>query len=292
MQEHVPEMKSAPDPLSWLRDDIEQQMLFRGGRFTRVNSWCSLTLAILMSCAFYALLFPFKNNGIAGSFFFDRNRETPACIVFLSFWSVAILGLKWSKLRMQRRSLLLAIVPDDPEFVLTPQNVDEVYHRMHEQVDDTRQFVVFHRIASALSNLRNLGRVTDVGDILRAQAETDESAMETSYSLLQGFVWAIPVLGFIGTVEGLSVAIGGFGGVLASSSDFEQIKMALRGVTGGLSTAFETTLHGLVAALVIQLTMTGLKKSEEEFLDACSEYCSKQIVSRLRLMPFELRGED
>ena len=193
---------------------------------------------------------------------------------------------------MQRRSLQLAVVPDDPEFVLTPQNVDEVFHRMHERVDDTRQFVVFHRITSALSNLRNLGRVTDVGDILRAQAETDESAMETSYSLLQGFVWAIPVLGFIGTVEGLSVAIGGFGGVLASSSDFEQIKLALRGVTGGLSTAFETTLHGLVAALAIQLTQTGLKKGEEEFLDDCSEYCSKQIVSRLRVMPFELRGDE
>ena len=278
------------DPLSWARDDIEQRMLFRGGRFTRVNSWCSLTLAVLMTLGFYAVLFPFQENWIAGSFFFQRNRETPACIVFLSCWSAAILGIKWKKLAYQKRTLSLHVVPEDPEFVLTPQNVDVVFHRMHEQVDDTRQFVVFHRITTALSNLRNLGRVTDVGEILRAQADLDESSMETSYSLLQGFVWAIPVLGFIGTVEGLSVAIGGFGGVLASSNDFEQIKTALKGVTGGLSTAFETTLQGLVAALVIQLAMTGMKKSEEEFLDACGEYCSRQIVSRLRLMPFELRG--
>ncbi|WP_373649720.1 MotA/TolQ/ExbB proton channel family protein [Schlesneria sp. DSM 10557] len=281
-----------PEPLSWARDDIEQKLLFHGGRFTRVNFWCSLSLAIAMTFVFYAVLFPFQDNWIAGSFFFSRNRETPACIVFLTCWSIAILGLKWSKLRMQQRSLELTIVPSDPQFVLTPQTVEEVIHQMHEKVDDSRQFVVFHRITSALSNLRNLGRVTDVGDILRVQAETDESAMETSYSLLQGFVWAIPVLGFIGTVEGLSVAIGGFGGVLASSSDFEQIKVALRGVTGGLSTAFETTLQGLVAALAIQLTMTVLKKEEEEFLDACSEYCSKHITSRLRLMPFELRGDE
>lgn len=284
--------ESLPQQLSWARDDIEQQMMFRGGRYTAVNSWCAFMLAVVMTVAFYLVLFPFQDNWIAGSFFFNRNRETPACIVFLSCWSIAILGLKYSKLRMQRRSLQMAIVPDDPEFVLTPQNVDEVFQRMHERVDDPRQFVVFHRITTALSNLRNLGRVTDVGDILRSQAETDESAMETSYSLLQGFVWAIPVLGFIGTVEGLSVAIGGFGGVLASSSDFEQIKVALRGVTGGLSTAFETTLHGLVAALAIQLTQTGLKKGEEEFLDSCSEYCSKQIVSRLRLLPFEARGDE
>lgn len=281
----------ALEPLSWARDDIEQRLLFRGGRFTRVNTGCSFTLAVLMTCAFYALLYPFRDNAVAGSFFFDRNRETPACIVLLSCWSLAILGLKWSKLRMQRRALQFRIVPDDPQFVLTPQTVDEVILRIHECVDNAQQFVVFHRITSALSNLRNLGRVTDVDEILRAQAEADESSMETSYSLLQGFVWAIPVLGFIGTVEGLSIAIGGFGSVLASANDFEQVKASLRGVTGGLSTAFETTLHGLVAALIIQLIQTGMKKSEEEFLDGCSEYCSRHIVSRLRLMPFEMRGD-
>lgn len=278
---------ASPEPLSWGRDDIEQQLMFRGGRFTRVNSCCSLSLAVLATLAIYAMLFPFRDGPIAGSFFFQRNRETPACIVFFSCWSLAILGLKLSKLKMQRRALQFHVVPDDPEFVLTPQTVDDVFHRIYACVDDARQFVVFNRITTALANLRNLGRVTDVDEILRAQAETDESSMETSYSLLQGFVWAIPVLGFIGTVEGLSVAIGGFGAVLGSASDFEQVKLALRGVTGGLSTAFETTMQGLVAALVIQLVQTGLKKSEEEFLDACSEYCSRHIVGRLRLMPFE-----
>jgi len=243
-----------------------------------------------MTVAFYAVLFPFRQHWIAGSFFFERNREAPACIVFLTCWSLAILGLKWTKLRLQERALQAVVVPARTEFVLTPHTVDEVYQQIHEAVDDPRQFVVFHRITQALSNLRNLGRVTDVDAILRAQGETDESAMETSYSLLQGFVWAIPVLGFIGTVEGLSIAIGGFGNVLSSASDFEQIKVALRGVTGGLSTAFETTLQGLVAALVIQLLMTMLKKSEEEFLDSCSEYCSRHIVSRLRMTPFEGEG--
>lgn len=193
---------------------------------------------------------------------------------------------------MQRRALRYVVVPEQAEFVLTPRSVEEVYQKIHDAVDDPRQFVVFNRIINALINLKNLGQVTDVDAILRAQAETDESGMETSYSLLQGFVWAIPVLGFIGTVEGLSIAIGGFGGVLSSASDFEQIKIALRSVTGGLSTAFETTLQGLVAAMAIQLTLTALKKSEEEFLDSCSEYCSKHIVSRLRMMPYETQGPE
>ena len=111
--------------------------------------------------------------------------------------------------------------------------------------------------------------------------------METSYSMLQSFVWAIPVLGFIGTVLGLSDAIAAFSSVLGTANDVSEISSALRGVTAGLSTAFETTLVALVAALFIQLSLTALKKAEEEFLDECGEYCLRNVVGKLRIMPFQ-----
>ena len=120
----------------------------------------------------------------------------------------------------------------------------------------------------------------------------DESAMETSYSLVGAFVWAIPVLGFIGTVLGLSTAIGGFGDVLSSTEELSEVKNALKHVTGGLSVAFETTLQGLVGALLVQLALTMTKKSEEEFLDQCSEYCVRNVVGRLRMNPHEMSGSD
>jgi biopolymer transport protein ExbB/TolQ len=166
--------------------------------------------------------------------------------------------------------------------------VDQITSQLFRVVDDPKHFVLYNRIMIAISNLKNLGRVTDVDDILRSQAEHDESAMETSYALVRGFVWAIPVFGFIGTVLGLSEAIGGFSNVLEATQEVSEIVGALKGVTAGLSTAFETTLQALVAATVIQIWMTFLKKSEEDFLDECSEYCLRRIVSRLRLMPFEM----
>jgi len=71
--------------------------------------------------------------------------------------------------------------------------------------------------------------------------------------------------------------------VLDSSEDLSMITESLKGVTGGLSTAFETTLLALIAALIVQLIMTALKKSEEEFLDATMEYCIRNVIGRLRL---------
>ena len=84
---------------------------------------------------------------------------------------------------------------------------------------------------------------------------------------------------------GLSEAIGQFSGVLGAASDVDQISGALKGVTAGLATAFETTLEALVAALFIQLAITALRKSEEEFLDEAMDYGLRFVVGRLRILP-------
>ena len=168
-------------------------------------------------------------------------------------------------------------------FVLSPANAAELLQHVHELVDDPRHFLVLNRLVIAISNLRNLGRVGDVDDILRSQAIQDEAGIETSYAILQGFVWAIPVLGFIGTVLGLSDAIGQFGGVLGATDDVSQISSSLKDVTAGLATAFDTTLVALAAALVVQLAITVVRKDEEEFLDAAMDFGIKNIVARLRL---------
>ncbi len=272
-------------PLNWYRDDIENRLGFRGGRFTRVNNVLAFFIGALAAVAFYSALIPLSDTALARTF--TQRGPTQYAVVVLCGWSAAILLLKWRKLALQRKTLRYIVVPEEHDFVLSPVTVDQVMQLIASTVDDHRQFVLFNRIVVALSNLRNLGRVTDVDDILRSQAEQDQSSMETSYSLLQAFVWAIPVLGFIGTVLGLSEAIGAFSGVLAGAASVSEIATALQEVIGGLATAFETTLVALVMALGIQLLLAALKKAEEEFLDECSEYCLRHIVGRLRLLPYE-----
>lgn len=269
--------------LEWRKRDIEQRLFFPGGRYTRVNNLLSGLLGLLGATIFYAVV---GGTQLAettfGQVFLERG-ETQYLVVFLTCWSLAILGLKFLKLRLQRRSLDLQLIPDEPGFTVSTVSAEQVLRTIHEQVDDPRYFMLTNRVVMALSNLKNLGRVGDVDEILRSQASQDESAMETSYSLVQGFVWAIPVLGFIGTVLGLSAAIGGFSSVLKTVDDVTQISESLQGVTAGLATAFDTTLIALIAALIIQIVMVVMKKAEEEFLDEALEYGIQKIVGRLRL---------
>jgi biopolymer transport protein ExbB/TolQ len=275
-----------PRPLlDWGRQDVEQRLQFPGGRYTKVNGILSGILAGVLTALFYGLLCSPWLHGTLVEQVFTQRGPTQHATAFLFFWCLVILAIKWSKLAYQSRALALRVIPDEVGFVLSTATVNRVLDRIHESVDDPRNFLLFNRLVVALANLRNLGHVGDVDDILRSQASQDEAAIDTSYSLLQGFVWAIPVLGFIGTVLGLSEAIGQFSNVLGAAQDVGQISNALKGVTAGLATAFDTTLVALVAALIVQLLMTVMRKNEEEFLDAAMEYGLKNVVARLRIAP-------
>lgn len=274
---------------SWYRDDLESKFGFRGARFTHVSAALSLFVAALLTAAFYGALAPFPKAPFAE--LFTRRGPFQYVAVLISFWALVTVIVKWFKIRLQRKALTFAdLVPVEADFVLAPATVGQVLARLRQACDDPERFLLFRRIELALSNLKNMGRVSDLDGVLESLASNDEDVMESSYTLLKGLIWMIPVLGFVGTVQGLSQAIGEFGGVLGVAKDIQELVPVLRGVTGGLSTAFDTTFVALVAALTIHLVLIVVRKSEEEMMAACKTYCQRHIVGRLRLTDFERIG--
>lgn len=267
--------------LEWEKMDIEKRLKFRGGKYTDANPYLCLLIGLIMFGIFYVIIILTKYQPIT-DFFLKRSIMQPLTM-FFSCWALSILFLKWQKLLFQEKALDLMVVPHSFDFELNSNSAKDILERMHGLVDNVEHFTLLNRIERALSNLHNIGMITDVSEVLRSQADNDEDHMESSYALVRGFIWGIPVLGFIGTVMGLSQAIGNFGNVLSSSKEIENLKLSLQSVTSGLSVAFDTTLLALVAALVIQLILITLKKKEENFLDECKEYCHANIISKLRL---------
>lgn len=276
-------------PLNFFEMDLERRFGFSATGGTYANPWFSGLVALVLSVLFYAIVMALPSSYYTD--LFVKRGPTQHAAVFFGFWCAVILVVKRSKLRLQRRALTYDAIPSTHHFVLSSQTADQVVYKLHENASDPERFLVYHRILIAISNLKNLGRVSDVDDMLRSIADRDESAHETSFGLLNGFLWAIPVLGFIGTVLGLGQSIASFSSLLSSQSDMSGIVASLKQVTAGLSTAFDTTLLALVIALVLQLWMTLQKSNEERFLDDCSDYCMRQIVSRIKILPYEQARE-
>ena len=275
--------------LAWSQSDIENRFGFKGGRYTSVNHAFAFLIGALLTGMLYVLmLFVFNHvpglTAIATIYMRPSNQFAVIPATFFCFGGLAILYLKGKKIKFQRRALELSAVPAEPEFILTESTAATVLARIHSMVDHPRHFILLNRLDRALSNFKNIGQVGDVSAILRAQAENDEDQVASSYTVVNGLVWAIPVLGFIGTVLGLSLAIGRFTATLQAAGDLTLIRASLQGVTGGLATAFESTLVALTFTLILQLVITFQQKREMAFLDECNDYCHSHIVSKLRLV--------
>lgn len=273
--------------LSWDRADIESICGFKSKKSTRVNFVFAFILGLIFTGVFYGIMSMFRGHGLQMvDMFFHGGEEKRSAIpyftVFLACFSAAILVLKNAKLKVQQKALQVNILPADTNFTLAPVTARAILDSMYAQVETPSKFVLFDRVERALSNLKNLGSVSAVAECLKNQADNDDSYLSSSYTVLKGFIWAIPVLGFIGTVIGLADAVGGFGAVVAKGADIEMLKASLGGVTSGLAIAFETTLIALVLALLIQLYMTFTLNKEELFLDDCADYCHRNIIAKMK----------
>ena len=267
----------------------EQKLGFEAGRFTAVNLGLTSILGVVFVVVFYSGVliihrtFPWLHP-LSEAFLRSQNLWTVIPLVTLFFWSVAFLLMKTLKFRLQKKAMAWAVVPANPDFVLTEETARAVLDRIQGLVDYPGQFLLLNRIERGLSNLHHLGKVSEVSSVLRGQAQDDENAMINSFTLVQGFVWGMPVLGFIGTAQGLAFAIAGFAGVLQKQgASLDTIKQSLLQVTGGLATAFGTTLVALIFALIIQIWMVFRQRAELQFLDECNDYCQSHVISKLLL---------
>jgi len=268
--------------LSFSKSDPERRIGFPAGRYTTPGILLPMLIAVALTLAFFGCLRLIPNTAFAASF--TQRGAIPYFIIFACFWGIALLAVKQRKLALQRRALGLRFLPpDDPAFTLTPESADRVLQELFQPVDDPQRFYLTRRIHHALSNLRNIRRIADVAGVLRTQTENDEAQVDSSYTLLRGLLWTLPVLGFIGTVLGLSVALGSFGQVLEGAKEISELRSALQTVTGGLATAFETTLQGLVATVIVHTLMIFVQGREEAFLEDCNDYCQRYVIGRLRL---------
>jgi len=255
---------------------------------TNPNGLLSFAIGVVVAATFLSMLWVFnppadkpmaeyKTMEWLASLFFKHALVSITNTVFFC-WAMAILYLKMGKLRHQRRALMLDVLPLDLGKEITSQNVGDFIDNLYALPHRLRDSVMVNRIRKCLELFENRPSVADVAHMMSSQSEIDGMRISGSFTLLRAFLWAIPILGFIGTVIGLSHAIGGMN---LDMEDLSKIKSTLSEVVGGLGTAFDATLLGLVLALFLNFPMNSMIKAEDDNLNEIDAFCNEVLLPRL-----------
>ena len=128
------------------------------------------------------------------------------------------------------------------------------------------------RIGGVLDFVESRGSATELDDHLRSLADNDANAQDASFSLLRLIIWAIPILGFLGTVVGITGAIVGV--------TPETLEQSLSGVTRGLSTAFDATALALALTMVLMFLSFICERLEQNTLQQVDAYVDAELAHR------------
>lgn len=248
---------------------------------TNISLWLTGIVGLVLTFAFYGVLFlPGVRRSHTAVLLIDRGW-VPYVEAFVTTWAGVILWAKYRKLRRQQRLMLLDLVPTEIGAAITVDTAPGFAAHARALADRRAHSFVLGRLKRAFAQVEARRSRADLSAALSSQSAIDANAVESSYTMVKVFIWAIPILGFIGTVIGISDAVGAFSGALDRAENLQVVKTSLSGVVVGLAVAFDTTLLALLMSLMIMIPATSLQKAEEDLLNQIDAYCDEHILSRL-----------
>ena len=132
--------------------------------------------------------------------------------------------------------------------------------------------LLVRRVGAVLGFLCRRGSAAELDDQLRALADGDSVALDNSYSLIRFITWAIPILGFLGTVLGITMAISGV--------TPEKLENNMNQVTDGLAVAFDATALALGLTMLTMFLSFVVERLEQGALEEVDRYVDRHLAHR------------
>ena len=129
------------------------------------------------------------------------------------------------------------------------------------------------RLRDGLDIVIRTGTAEGLEDHLKYLGDVDAARASQGYGLVRFIVWAIPIMGFLGTVIGITVAIASL-----SPTELENIS----GVVAGLGTAFDTTATALALSMVLMFLQFVLDRYEQQLLVVVDDCVWRSLAGRFQ----------
>ncbi len=266
---------------------------------TNINWGLALGLGMVLTALTYAIMYGlwlglgFRQREVyAVAIFVDRGPVQH--LIMLSFWT-AIASL-WLKHRLINRELwALKNLPLFPEILadvssIEVEQADDILRHISVALKDHRHRAIVHRVSQAFRRVLATQSTAEVIPILNSLSDVDRSLVEASYAGQRFLAYAMPALGFIGTVLGVGAGIQQFKLIIPQAQNFMVIRGPLVEVARNLGVAFDTTLLGLVTSVITLLLMAFLQKREDDLLSRIDDYCLHNVANRVKFVGSETKA--
>lgn len=252
-------------------------------RVTSISEWLlrqSLIWGGLACLAFYA----FYVEGSAPDsttyrYFAAHWINYSTAIIF--FIGLAALVIKMMGIVVQFATLDNVRLPHPGAQGQTVADVPDLLASLDNVASSLQNSYIVERLRNALQYVRRKGTADTIESHLHYLEDADVGRSQQSYALVRIIFSTIPILGFLGTVIGITMAIAKL------DLSAEGMDQSLPAVIGGLSVAFDTTAQSLMLSTILLFVKFCVEKVEHRLLSAVDANVAEQLIGRFQQLGSE-----
>lgn len=262
-----------------LAQQIELLQERRPGLFclTRSNSLIALGMAIVLAFPI-GIFILIVHDTLLGQMFLT-SPIIGLAVLILSLTALCSLAIRAIAIAFEWRATKQFRWPDGMPDAIDHQTAGELLRYL--EASGVSNSILRKLAIDGLSYFASGKGLADTREFVETQAEHEAIQLHSSFSTINLITWTLPILGFIGTVWGIGLAIGPFAVVVQDASEIDGIKDGLISVIAGLSTAFQTTLLALVASVVVMFPRSAIQKTAEMTLAKIDKRLNRELLCRL-----------
>ena len=201
-----------------------------------------------------------------------KDMEQEACII-LMFWALAIMGYKAREILRERQLLDVDLVEIAEGMRILPEDTREFSRQVEALPDDQRTMVLPRALLHSLRRFSTTRSIQDVSSSTHTIFESEADRLESELSMIRYISWAIPSIGFIGTVRGIGEAL--------AQAD-KAVQGDIAGVTQSLGVAFNSTFIALLISIFLMFLVYQLQLLQERLVFDSENYLDDKLIRHMK----------
>ena len=208
------------------------------------------------------------------SFFLVINATEQEVEIIHFIWALLILGYKAILVRRERKLLERELIHVPEGIKVLPEDAKDYARQLETLPPQEKSMLVVRALQRTLDRFSATRSIRDSAETSKAVCDSEADRLDSGLAMIRYIAWAIPAIGFIGTVRHIGDAL---------LQAHKAVTGDITGVTSGLGIAFNATFVALMLTLILMFFLHQLQQAQESFVHDTDHWIDQHLIRHMQV---------
>jgi biopolymer transport protein ExbB/TolQ len=202
----------------------------------------------------------------------DAYEQEAEIIHFL--WAMLIIGYKAILVRRERKLLERELIHVPEGIKVLPEDAKDYARELEALPPEDQPRLVVRALQRTLDRFAATRSIRDSAETSRAVCDSEADRLDSGLAMIRYIAWAIPAIGFIGTVRHIGDAL---------LQAHKAVTGDITSVTSNLGIAFNATFVALLLTIILMFFLHQLQQAQETLVHDTDHSIDQRLLRHMQV---------